>query len=100
MADRDAWLDEWPPEFIYACGAWPRRQERQARAARMQLLDALADHGVYEDDYRLISWARALVATVNDRLEARGSPMVYSLGMYVTTPGRELAAAARQAEVR
>lgn len=49
------------------------------------LLDALADHGVTEDDYRLISWARTLVAIVNDRLERRESTIVYSLGMYVVS---------------
>jgi hypothetical protein len=45
--------------------------------ARAQVLAALADAGVDQDDYALIEQARSLVDTVNARLRARSSAVVY-----------------------
>jgi hypothetical protein len=47
--------------------------------ARAHLLAALADAGVDKDDYALIEQARILVDTVNARLRARSSAVVYSV---------------------
>lgn len=85
MTDSEAWLDSWPPELVFAIGAWPRRQQRASRQARARLLDTLTEHGITADDYRLIEWARAIVHIVNGRLAERGSPTVYALGLHVAS---------------
>jgi hypothetical protein len=46
---------------------------------RAQLLAALADAAVTEDDYRLIEKARRLVDQVNARLSARGATRAYAV---------------------
>jgi hypothetical protein len=54
--------------------------------ARAQVLAALADAGVDPDDYALIEQARILVDTVNARLRARSSAVVYSVTFCVAPP--------------
>jgi len=93
----------WPRRHLYQCPPSPRPRHRLSQhpptrqppspspsptrqpqptsnlPERAQLLAALADAGVTEDDYRLIEKARRLVDQVNARLSARGATLAYAV---------------------
>lgn len=48
-------------------------------AGRKPLLDALAESGVTEADYRLVQKARRLIDQVNAGLAARGATVLYAV---------------------